>query len=188
LRDKAIVTPHYVTVWDPLVRIFHWGVAMLFLLNYWLWEGGGIVHKWAGYIIAAFLVVRFIWGYCGSDNARFRNFWPTRARFRRHFRQLQRREFDATEGHNPLGALMILFLLPLLALAAITGWMQGLDIFWGEDWVQNLHKYAATTLMIAVVIHIGAVLAMSRITGLSLVRTMISGKRRTTSCVDTTFP
>ena len=169
--------PRSVSVWDPVVRTFHWGVALLFLLNYWLLEGGGAPHKWVGYAIAALLAIRIIWGFCGSPNARFRNFWPTRARLRHHLLQLQNHEFDATEGHNPLGALMILFLMTMLTLTAVSGWMLGLDAFWGDDWVENLHEYAATTLMIAVGIHIPAVLTMSRLTGLKLIRTMISGRR-----------
>ncbi|MET0378763.1 MAG: cytochrome b/b6 domain-containing protein [Spongiibacteraceae bacterium] len=170
-------TRRYVTVWDPLVRIFHWSVATLFLLNYWLLEPGETLHEWAGYAIAGLLVIRIVWGWAGSHNARFASFWPTPTRLRRHVQQLRKREFDPTEGHNPLGALMIFFLLSLLALTAVSGWMQGLDRFWGEDWVEQLHEYTATTLMVAVVLHVGAVILMSRFSGLSLIRTMISGRR-----------
>lgn len=124
----------HVAVWDPLVRICHWSVAALFLLNYWLLEGGEDPHEWAGYAIAALLLVRVAWGFVGPHNARFASFWPTPARLRRHWRQLRQRRFDDPgEGHNPAGALMILFLMSLLAVAAISGWMQGLDRFWGED-------------------------------------------------------
>lgn len=170
-------TSRYVTVWDPLVRIFHWSVATLFLLNYWLLEPGETLHEWAGYAIAGLLVIRIVWGWIGSRNARFASFWPTRIRLHRHLRQLRTREFDPTEGHNPLGALMVVFMLTLLMLTALSGWMQGLDAFWGEDWVEQLHEYAATTLMVSVAIHVGAVILMSRVTGLALIRTMISGRR-----------
>lgn len=164
-------------IWDPWVRIFHWGTASLFLLEYWWLEGGEAPHEYAGYAIGALLTLRLIWGGIGSRNARFSSFWPTPARLGRHLRQLRQRQFDPTEGHNPLGALMILLMLLLLALTAVSGWMQGLDPFWGEDWVARLHEYAANSLMWAVGLHVSAVLLMSRYSGLRLVRTMISGRR-----------
>jgi cytochrome b len=168
----------FVQVWDPLVRIFHWSTAALFLSNYWLLAGGETPHKWVGYVLAALLAIRVIWGFFGSRTARFASFWPTPTRLRRHWQQWRTRQFDAAEGHNPVGALMILLLLLLLAFTAVSGWMQGLDRFWGEDWVQELHEYAADALMIAVAVHVTAVIAVSRFTGLHLIRTMITGRRR----------
>jgi cytochrome b len=166
-----------IAVWDVPVRVFHWSVAPLFLINYWWLEAGDPPHEWVGYAIAALVALRVIWGFVGSRNARFRTFWPTPSRLRHHWRQLRERRFDPAEGHNPLGALMILLMLMLLMLTAISGWMQELDAFWGEDWVQTLHTWSADGLMIAVVVHVTAVLVMSRITGLTLVKTMITGRR-----------
>lgn len=169
--------PRHLVIWDPLVRIFHWGSAALVLANYWLLEAGETAHRWVGYSVAALLALRLVWGFVGPRNARFASFLPTPARLRRHWRQLRSREFDPREGHNPVGALMIVFLIAALALTAISGWMQGLDYFWGEDWVEQLHEYAANTLMLAVAVHVAGVLVMSRLSGLRLIRTMISGRR-----------
>jgi len=169
--------PAELVVWDPWVRVFHWGTASLFLLDYWWLEGGETPHEYVGYAIAALLVSRLIWGGVGSRNARFSSFWPTPTRLRRHLQQLRQRRFDPAEGHNPLGALMILLMLLLLALTVVSGWMQGLDRFWGEDWVALLHEYSAHSLMGAVGLHVSAVLVMSRYSGLRLVRTMITGRR-----------
>lgn len=169
--------PAELVVWDLWVRAFHWSTAGLFLLDYWLLEGGETPHEYVGYAIAALLVSRLIWGGVGSRNARFSSFWPTPTRLRRHLQQLRQRRFDPAEGHNPLGALMILLMLLLLALTVVSGWMQGLDRFWGEDWVALLHEYSAHSLMGAVGLHVCAVLVMSRYSGLRLVRTMITGRR-----------
>ena len=166
-----------IRIWDLPVRLFHWSVACLFLLNYWLLETGEPPHEWAGYAIAVLVLLRCIWGFAGSRNARFASFWPTPTRLRQHWRELRERRFDATAGHNPLGALMILLMLTLLLLTAVSGWMQELDAFWGEDWVQLLHSYSADILMGAVAVHVAAVVLMSRFSGLTLVRTMITGRR-----------
>lgn len=165
----------WVVVWDPLVRVWHWGAAILVPLNYWLLEDDP--HAWVGYAIALLLLSRFVWGFFGSHNARFTSFFPTRSRLHHHWNQLRQRRFEPTEGHNPLGALMILLLMLLLVTIVVSGWMQGLDRYWGEDWVQNLHSYSADALMIAVGFHVIAVLVMSRYSGLALVRTMVTGRR-----------
>jgi len=170
-------SPAHAPVWDLPVRVFHWSTATLFLANFWLLEAGEDLHEWTGYAIGALLVLRVIWGFVGSANARFRHFWPTPTRLRAHAQQLRARRFDEHEGHNPVGALMILLMIALLATVVISGWMQELDRFWGEDWVQNLHEYAADTLMVAVCIHVLGVLAMSRISSQNLVRAMLTGRR-----------
>lgn len=164
-------------VWDPLVRVFHWLTATLIVTNYWLLEAGEDAHEWVGYVVLALLAVRILWGFIGSSNARFVNFWPTPARLTHHWRELRSRQFDPAQGHNPAGAVMILLLMTLIAVTAISGWMQDLDYFWGEDWVEQLHEYAANTLMAAAAIHVCAVVLMSRYSGLGLVRTMVTGKR-----------
>lgn len=166
-----------VVIWDRFVRSCHWLVATLFLLNYWLLEGGEDVHEWVGYAIAALVVARIAWGFIGRGHARFAGFFPTPSRLKQYLREFPRgHAHDA--GHNPLGGVMILFLLLMLLVTAVSGWMQELDAFWGEDWVQLLHAWSADILQAAVVVHVVAVLVMQRITGVQLVRAMITGRRR----------
>jgi len=165
-----------IVIWDRFVRCFHWLVAALFLLNYWLLEGGEDLHEWAGYTVAALVTMRIVWGFVGKGHARFAEFLPTPSRLRSYLREFPRAHVRYA-GHNPLGGLMILFLLFLLLVVAISGWMQELDAFWGEDWVQNLHSWGADILQVAVVIHVVAVLVMQRMTGVALIRTMITGHR-----------
>jgi cytochrome b len=162
-------------IWDPLLRSIHWLLAASFLANYWLVEGGEDLHQWLGYGIAGLLLLRLIWGFVGPHNARFSSFFPTLPRLRQHWQSLRQRDY-CHEGHNPLGACMILFLLSMLMVTAVSGWMQELDRFWGEDWVQDLHEISASVVMVAVVLHVLAVLFMSWLMHRPLLRAMISGK------------
>ncbi|UJM85340.1 cytochrome b/b6 domain-containing protein [Rhodanobacter denitrificans] len=59
-----------VKVWDPLVRVFHWSLAGLFLANFFT-EDGELVHRGIGYAVLALLAVRFVWGWVGTRHARF---------------------------------------------------------------------------------------------------------------------
>lgn len=166
-----------VVIWDNYVRLFHWSVAPLFLLDFWVLEGGDPPHNWVGYAIGFLLIGRILWGFIGSHNARFSSFFPTPTRLRQHLADMKAGKVDPHEGHNPVGALMIFFLLTLLSLIVMTGWMQRWDMFWGVEWVEEAHEVLANIAMIAVVIHITAVVVMERKLGISLIRTIITGKR-----------
>lgn len=41
---------------------------------------------------------------------------------------------DAYVGSNPLGASKMLTLICVVLCLGVTGWMQILDAFWGEEW------------------------------------------------------
>jgi len=163
-------------IWDKFVRVFHWSTASLFLLNYCVFEEGEDLHEWAGYTMAALVLLRIIWGFIGSTRARFADFFPTPQRLKHHLKN-GLRAHNPEQGHNPLGGAMILLMLMLLLITATSGWMMGLDQFWGEDWVENLHEYSANIMLAAVVVHVTAVLVIQNITGVALVRAMLTGRR-----------
>ena len=160
-------------IWDRVVRLFHWSVAALFLLNFWFFEAGEALHENVGYAVAALLAVRSVWGFCGSAHARFANFLPTRARLKHYFQHPETRHPMAA-GHNPLGALMVFLMLFLLALVAFSGWLQETDRYWGELWPQLVHEWSANVLMAA---DVSAVIIIQQRSGVPLVKPMITGER-----------
>lgn len=163
-------------IWALSIRIFHWSNAVLFLLTYWWLEGGERAHEWAGYAILALVLVRIGLGFFGRGNARFASFWPTPTRLFAYLRAFPHGDRD-WPGHNPLGGLMVLFLLLMLVMTAASGWLQETDAFWGEEWPQRLHEVLADVVMVAVVVHVFAVVLMQRLTGKALIKTMVTGKR-----------
>jgi len=164
-----------IVIWDKFIRLFHWSIVALFFLNYFITEDE--LHDYLGYVMLALLVARVFWGFYGSHHARFASFFPTISKIKQHLTQLQTGQVPAAEGHNPLGGLMILLLLSLLTLICITGVMMGMDRFWGVEWVETLHQILAKSVLIAVPIHISAVLVMSKISNINLIKTMITGRR-----------
>lgn len=164
-------------VWSLSIRLFHWSNAALFLAAYWWLQGGDAPHEWAGYAVLALVTARMALGLLGRGHARFADFWPTPGRLARYLRRFPRAH-DEWPGHNPLGALMVLFLLIMLLVTGMSGWLQEADMFWGEEWLQRLHEWSADAVMAAVAVHVLAVLLMQRLTGVALVRAMVTGRRR----------
>ncbi|MBK6466368.1 MAG: cytochrome b/b6 domain-containing protein [Rhodobacter sp.] len=117
----AAAPPRPPLVWDPVVRLTHWLIALVVLLNAVLTKGGGSLHVWAGWIGLGVLVLRLVWGLIGPAEARFSAFPPNPAAALRHLGQLARGRPDTHSSHNPAGALMAYALWALLAVTMLTG-------------------------------------------------------------------
>lgn len=162
-------------VWDPFVRLFHGSLVVCVLLNLWVVEDGEPLHEWLGYTASALVGARIVWGLVGTRHARFTDFWPTPARLSRHLRALWRGEPEHHAGHNPLGAVMVLGLMALVLALGLTGWLQTTDVFWGVDWMEDLHEALAEVLMPMVGLHAAAALVMGRLERTRLLKAMVTG-------------
>ncbi len=162
-------------VWDRFVRLFHWSVVGCVLLNYFVWETGEWPHEWTGYAAAAWVAARVVWGFVGTRHARFSDFFPTPSRLKRHVQALRSGQAVHHWGHNPVGALMMLLLMALVLSLGLTGWMQGTDTFFGEEWLQDLHAYLAHGLIGAAGLHAAAALIVGRQERTRLVKAMVTG-------------
>lgn len=142
-----------VKVWDLYIRTYHWALVILVFLNYFVTEEGDPPHRYIGYAAVVLVLLRIVWGFVGSPYARFSQFWPTPHKVQTYMKSLLQNNPPRMLGHNPLAAIMMIFLLTLILLIGLTGWMIDLDLFWGADWVEESHELLANTLMIAVLLH-----------------------------------
>lgn len=162
-------------VWDRFVRVFHWTLVSCVLLNRFVVDGDADLHHWLGYLTAGLVTARIVWGFIGSRHARFAEFFPTPRRIAQHVRGLLARRPAFHWGHNPLGALMMLALMGLVLAIGATGWMQTLDAFFGEAWLQDLHALLVDGLIVLVGLHITAAIAMGRLERTRLIKAMVTG-------------
>lgn len=167
-----------IKVWDPVVRIFHWTVVTGCLLNLFILDASGRTHRVIGYIVAVALIIRVMWGFVGTRYARFSDFIPRPGAVLGYLAKLARGQEPRHVGHNPAGAVMMLLLMALLASTALTGWMLGLDAFWGSSPLQTLHSALANLILVLALIHAGAALLESWRHRENLVLSMITGRKR----------
>ena len=165
-------------VWDPFVRVFHWSLVSCVVLNFFVVDDGETLHQLIGYIASGLVVARLVWGFVGSEHARFTSFFPTPARLRAHLTAIRAGRHDFQPGHNPLGALMMLALMALVLALGLTGFLQTTDAFWGEEWLQEIHGALAATLIGLAGLHAAAAIVMSRLERVNLVGAMITGVKR----------
>lgn len=177
-------------VWDPWVRLTHWGVAALLPLSWWTAEIGRYdLHFLSGYAILALVLFRLAWGIAGSDTARFARFLKGPSLALRHLAHLRRRDTPPEVGHNAAGGWMVVALLALLLVQAGSGlFADDLILNRGplarrveEAWsglATSIHLRVFWVILGCAVLHVLAVLAYRLLAGRDLVGPMLTGRMR----------
>jgi len=182
-----------IKVWDPLVRSFHWIVVSSFVVAYITEDDYMTLHSWAGYVIGVALLVRLIWGFIGTQHARFSDFVTSPGNAIRYAKDALLLRAKRYIGHNPAGGLMIVVMLVSLLLTTISGIalygaseqagpMASMFITSGEQWedvLEEVHEFFANFTLLLVVIHLAGVALESLLHRENLVTAMISGFKRT---------
>lgn len=202
--DPASGQAATVRVWDPLVRVFHWGLVAAVAIAWLTADEVQPVHEFAGYTVAGLVALRAIWGFAGSRHARFAQFvkgpGDTLAYLGAMVRGRERRYL----GHNPAGAAMILALLLTLSGTAFTGWLMAdparvamlpdlpriVAPAWADDDddgegreidgpLKDMHETLANLMLLLVALHVGGVVLASVRHHENLARAMVTGEKRT---------
>ncbi|HVC55402.1 MAG TPA: cytochrome b/b6 domain-containing protein [Stellaceae bacterium] len=178
-----------VRVWDAPTRLFHWLVAVLVAAAYATWRLNWMIwHGRIGDTLLALLLFRLLWGFFGSETARFSSFLGSPATAARHLRHLLRREPDRQVGHNPAGGWMVLLLLLLLLGETLTGLYVANDIVDVgpltditpapvADAIDAAHAIVWNILLAAIALHLLAILVYATAKGQNLLRPMITGTK-----------
>lgn len=165
-----------VRVWDPFVRLFHWSLVLLFAAAYLTGDELDRAHELLGYAIIALLVARIVWGFVGSEHARFRDFVFAPTTVLAYARDTIAGKARRYIGHNPLGGVMVLLLIAGLLTTAGTGWL--LTGGGGSEWLEEVHEAAANGMLLLIALHVAGVLFSSVVHGENLVRGMVTGRKR----------
>ena len=101
--------------------------------------------------------------------------WSVRAACSRYLRDMMRARAPRYVGHNPAGGAMILALIATLIVVCVTGVMQMTNMFYGIEWVEEVHHTAANVLVVLVPLHVLGAIVSSLMHRENLIGSMISG-------------
>lgn len=110
-----------VYVWDPLVRLFHWGLVAAFAVAWFTAEEESAWHIYSGYTVMGLIIFRLVWGFVGTAHARFSDFVYGPAAVIEYVRGMKAGHPRRYLGHNPLGGWMIVAMLATLAVVTYSG-------------------------------------------------------------------
>jgi cytochrome b len=178
-----------ISVWDPLVRIFHWSLVVFFIIAFVTEDDWLYLHSYAGYSITGLLIFRILWGLIGTRYARFSSFVTAPSKVREYLQSMLTGRPKHYLGHNPAGGMMIVAMLVVLLLTAFSGMAtlatEGLGPLantffasWSDDWLEEIHETLANLALLLVIIHIAGVLVSSVTHGENLIRAMINGRKQ----------
>jgi cytochrome b len=173
-----------VKVWDPLLRVFHWGLATAIVTAWITADELQNLHEFAGYAAGSLIALRLVLGIVGSRYARFGQFIRSPRQTWLYASDMLRHREARYLGHNPLGAAMVVLLIALTAAVALTGWLQTTDAYWGVEWVEETHETLANIFLVAIPLHVLGVIHASRRHRENLVAAMITGRKRAASDSD----
>ena len=174
-----------VKIWDGMVRLFHWGTALLLPLCWYTADQGMMEwHMTCAYLLMTLLLMRVLWGFVGTTTARFDHFLRRPGaviHYLAHWRHHKRPYF----GHNPAGGYMVLVMLLLLMGQVITGLFATDDILTEgplypyvssqlASTLTSLHHLIFDLILASVALHLSAIL-FYRLNGVNLVEAMLTG-------------
>lgn len=140
-----------VQAWDLGTRLFHWinavCVLALMAVGFLILNAGALdvsnggkillktIHVWIGYVFILNLAWRIVWGFIGSETARWRTILPGGRGYFGELRQYLGDLFGSRsrphKGHNPAGRLAVAAMLLVMLVQACTGlFIAGTDIFY----------------------------------------------------------
>ena len=91
-----------VYVWDKFIRSFHWTLVILVVTSYFSGEEEHWIHPYSGYAIVILLFMRILWGFIGSQHAKFSDFIYSPKTILTYTISVFKGQPRRYLGHNPL--------------------------------------------------------------------------------------
>ncbi|MBL4836415.1 MAG: cytochrome b/b6 domain-containing protein [Kordiimonadaceae bacterium] len=177
-------------VWGLPERLFHWLLVIAFCLSSYSafqdkFGDFATIHTWSGFSLLVLVSWRILWGFLGSDTARFSFFVKSPKATIAYTKTALTREAQPPIGHNPLGAYSVLLMLVLLLIQAALGLYATDDMFFegplaiyagdlAKD-ITDIHELLGLILIGLICLHVTVILLYRIVKKVNLVLPMIRG-------------
>lgn len=173
-------------VWDLPVRLFHWLLPIGLAAQWYTVEEGWMeAHAIGGELLLILVVFRILWGFFGSETARFAQFLRGPAAVAAQLRGGIR----PAVGHDAAGGWMIVILLAALFVQAVMGLfaVDDIGLFYGplaglvsesrSETLAHWHHEGFEIILVLVGLHVAAVLWYAAVRRERLIGPMITGRK-----------
>lgn len=178
-------------VWDLPTRLFHWTLALLVLGQWGTAEWGWLDMQWHfyfGYALLALLLFRLLWGFVGSETARFTHFLRGPEAVAKFLGEVLRPGPERRAGHNPLGGWAVMLLIVLLSVQGVSGLYSSDEIaLFGPlsgtvsadvvELMNEIHAFNQNLILGVIVVHVIAVFWHMLYKKETLIRAMFTGRK-----------
>ncbi|MEQ5786879.1 cytochrome b/b6 domain-containing protein [Erythrobacter sp. NFXS35] len=178
-----------VRVWDPLLRLTHWSFALLVPAMWWTAENSAWAwHRRLGLVLLGILVFRVLWGFFGTETARFASFVKGPGAVIAYLRG-QTTDAATRIGHSPLAGWSTLALIGAMLLQVSMGLFAG-DPYNGmtgplnplvgvmtADTLTDWHETFFWVVAGLIALHLAAIVFYATVKRNDLVSPMLSGDR-----------
>ena len=190
-----------VKVWDLPIRVFHWLLAVLVAVMFVSAELENFdVHIFTGKTIAILLIIRLVWGFVGSSNARLSALLFRPREYIDYIATLPERKPGYGVKHSPVGALAVIVILLILVVQVSTGLVAS-DIdglvegpfayyvsYDSSRWATDIHLTNKSLLLAMIGLHLAANAFYYFYKKDNLVHPMITGSRPVPQSVSSDKP
>jgi len=167
-------------IYDLPTRIFHWGLAGLFVFAFFIAKTVDdenptfSYHMLAGLMLGGLVVLRIIWGFIGTNYARFSSFALHPKDLIQYMKGILSGNKKRWAGHNPASSWAALIMMGSALMLAVSGILMTSGY---KESFEDIHELFANAFLVTVLLHIAGVSlhALRHQDGIAL--TMVHGKK-----------
>ena len=175
-------------IWDLPLRVFHWLLVLCVVTSVTSAKLGlTAIHEKSGLAVMALILFRIVWGFSGSQTARFSSFLKSPLCVWYSLRKLMLKQTDDLSGHSALGGYATIVLLTICIVMALSGSFSTDDILYegpfahfAPDYIKlasSVHHMTENALFAVIVLHLFALFVYFWRLKKNLVPAMITGRR-----------
>ena len=175
-------------IWDLPLRVFHWTLVFCVVTSVISAKiGQTAIHERSGLAVMALILFRVIWGFIGSQTARFSSFLKSPLAVCSSLRKLMLKQTDNSSGHSALGGYATIVLLTVCLVMAVSGSFSTDDILYDGPFAHlaphyanlasSVHHMTEKALFTVILLHLFALFVYFWRLKKNLVPAMVSGRR-----------
>ena len=148
-------------IYDLPTRLFHWLFAGFFLTSFVIAKTIDdetvlfSYHMISGLLLGGLVLWRLVWGFVGSQHARFADFSLHPMELKNYFAGFIFGSKKKWSGHNPASSWAALVMLVLAASLAVTGYLMTTG---SKEAVEDIHELLANAFIVVVGLHVTGVI------------------------------